>query len=89
MCEMCGFFFLNLDAIVDQLCKSLNCQSVKIVFTRRSGNKWNLSIIVIEQSPFDKVKVHAVENSMTMFTWSILLSLAKNIHVLFKLKDFV
>lgn len=37
MCEMCGFF-LNLDAIVDQLCKSLNCQSVKSVFTRRSGN---------------------------------------------------
>lgn len=35
---MCGFFVLNLDAIVDQLRKSLNCQSVKIVFARRSGN---------------------------------------------------
>lgn len=31
---MCGFFVLNLDANVDQLCESLNCQSVK----RRSGN---------------------------------------------------
>lgn len=30
--------------------------------------KSNLSIIVIEQSPFDKFKVHAVENSMAMFT---------------------
>lgn len=50
---MLGFFVLNLDATVDQLCKSLDCQSV--VFTRRSGNLYEIyQLLFKEQCPFDK-----------------------------------
>lgn len=43
ICVRC-VFFKNKDPIINQLCKSLDCQSV--VFTRRSRNlKWNLSIV--------------------------------------------
>lgn len=45
-CVRCVLFFLNKDAIVNQLCKSFDCQIV--VFTRRSRFlklKWNLSIV--------------------------------------------
>lgn len=64
------WFFLNKDAIVNQLCKSFDCQSV--VFTRRSRNSNEIYQCFIKQNSFVKFKVHAGENSMfSMFTGSI------------------